>query len=183
LGRGHLAVLTLWRVGAHGDRLGWPVDPRHRADDSFWAGASTGMTYSPARNDLAEDVPRSTGSTSACWTTRSITRARRAKLAWYASHDILPGSTVVEERALCCGQARGTAPKTSTALYAESAKPPCRRRLPGPKLSHTAQAPSATEARAVARPLIAHHQGRSRPRSVPPVRSSPSSAPMSSSES
>lgn len=23
--------------------------------------------------------------------------ARRAKLAWYASHDILPGSTVVEE--------------------------------------------------------------------------------------
>jgi hypothetical protein len=47
----------------------------------------------------------------------------------------------------------------------------------GTELSHTAQAPSATEARAVARPLIAHHQGRSRPRSVPPVRSSPSSAP------
>jgi hypothetical protein len=77
----------------------------------------------------------------------------------------------------------GTAPKASTALYAGSAKPPCRRRLPGPKLSHTAQAPSATEARAVARPLIAHDQGRSRPRSVPPVRSSPSSVPMSSSES
>ena len=58
LGRGHLAVPTLWRVGAHEDRLGWPVDPWHRADDSFWAGASTGMTYSPARNDLEEDVPR-----------------------------------------------------------------------------------------------------------------------------
>jgi hypothetical protein len=33
-----------------------------------------------------------------------------------------------------------------------SGKPPCRRRLAGPKLSHTAQAPSATEARGVARP-------------------------------
>src|SRR5216684_97214 len=49
----HLALLCLCGFGAHGVKLGWPLDSWLLTDDYFFAGSSKRMTYSPDRNDLA----------------------------------------------------------------------------------------------------------------------------------